>query len=435
MKNMNKKEGKKIGVMTAVILGFMVIAFMPAASATVTSFTVTPSTGIAGAVDSYDVFVITTGVTSINITIPAGFLAVAPPASVEVARVDFWNSTAKAYYGHATITSDATNPTAKVAVYCKFGADAVTKTQNMDYTAGATTTIESGFPSDDSSAIIKLANETLDGSINITINCTAFQLDAVMIAIKQFVKNPTAGDYTFYADGKEAKVEIKEPSGNYGGGVRRGEVWILRTENSPGAMVYRFAWGSHTDVPCPGDWNGVGGDGIGVYRNGQWILRNDTSAGDADYRFNYGNPSNVPVTGDWNKDGEDGIGVYRNGQWILRNDKSAGDADYRFNYGNPSDVPVTGDWNKDGEDGIGVYRNGQWILRNYKSAGAADYSFNFGSPSDVPVTGDWNGDGEDGIGVYRNGQWILRNDKSAGAADYRFNWGLPTDVSVPGTWA
>jgi hypothetical protein len=73
MKSMNRKENKKIAVMAAVIMGFMVIAFMPLASAGVTSFTVSPATGTAGAVASYDVFVITDGVTSINITMPAGF--------------------------------------------------------------------------------------------------------------------------------------------------------------------------------------------------------------------------------------------------------------------------------------------------------------------------------------------------------------------------
>jgi hypothetical protein len=63
MKSMNRKEGKKIAVMAAVIVGLMMFAFMPLASATVTSFTVTPSTGIAGAVDSYNALVTTDGVT------------------------------------------------------------------------------------------------------------------------------------------------------------------------------------------------------------------------------------------------------------------------------------------------------------------------------------------------------------------------------------
>ncbi|NQE52901.1 hypothetical protein C5S29_04850 [ANME-1 cluster archaeon GoMg3.2] len=57
MKSMNRKEGKKIAMMAAVIMGVMVIAFLPAASAGVTSFTVTPRTGLAGAVDSYNALI------------------------------------------------------------------------------------------------------------------------------------------------------------------------------------------------------------------------------------------------------------------------------------------------------------------------------------------------------------------------------------------
>jgi hypothetical protein len=399
MKSMNRREGKKIAVMAAVMVGFIVIAFMPMAAAEVTYFGVDPVTGYAGTVDSYNILVDTTGVQTLNITIPAGFLAVEPATSGdEILTVDFWNTTrAKDFYGIGIMRA---NGTGKVDVYVRFqiGGDEVTgtTTQNMGYTPGVTYTFESPLKDshgDTSTVKVKLPTEAEGGYMNITITCTLFYLESMGVNLKQCVRNPTvAGEYTFYANGEEAKVQIKETSG-YGGGVYRSGRWILRTENSPLAMVYRFTWGNPPDVPFPGDWNGNGEDGIGLYRdvgtNGQWILRNDKSAGLADYRFNYGNPSDVPVAGDWDGDGEDGIGVYRNGQWILRNDKSPGTADYRFNYGNPSDVPVTGDWNGNGEDGIGVYRNGQWILRNDKSAGAADYRFNYGNPTDVPVPGTW----------------------------------------------
>jgi hypothetical protein len=445
MKSINKRESKKIAVMAAVIVGFMMFAFMPAASAEVTYFDVDPDTGYAGTTDSYNMLIDTTGVKTLNITIPAGFLAVEPATSGdEMLTVDFWNTTiAKGFYGIGIMTA---NGTGKVDVYVRFriGGEELTgtTTQNMDYTPGVTNIFESPLKvnhGDTSTVKVKLPTEIDDGYMNITITCLDFYLESMGVNLKQCVRNPTlAKEYTFTAtDGVnaiDAIVQIKETSG-YGGGVYRNGQWILRTENSPLAMVYRFSWGNPTDVPFPGDWNGNGEDGIGVYRNGQWILRNDKSAGTADYRFNYGNPTDVPVPGDWDGVGGDGIGVYRNGQWILRNDKSPGTADYRFNYGNPTDVPVTGVWNDGGGDGIGVYRNGQWILRNDKSPGTADYRFNWGLPTDVPITGDWNGDGKDGIGLYRNGQWILRNEKSAGAADYRFNYGNPTDVPVPGTWA
>ena len=210
MKIMNRKESKKIVVMAAVIMGVMVIAFMPLASATVTSFTVTPSTGYAGAVDSYNALVTTDGVTSVNITIPAGFIGVVPMSGgVELVRIDFWNSSTKAYYGYATFTANDTNPTTKIDAYCELGGVTARTTQTVNYTPGATNTFVSHVGGDTSSAITKLPTETVDGSINITINCTAFYLDDVMLAIKQFVRNPSVAKvYDFYADGEVAHVNI-----------------------------------------------------------------------------------------------------------------------------------------------------------------------------------------------------------------------------------
>ncbi|RCV64271.1 hypothetical protein C5S53_09855, partial [Methanophagales archaeon] len=321
MKSMNRKEGKKIAVMAAVMVGFMVFAFMPAASATVTYFDVDPVTGYAGTVDTYNMMVDTTGVKTLNITIPVGFLAVEPATSGdEILTVNFWNTTgAKGFYGICIMTAAGTG---KVDVYVRFqiGGDEVngTKRQVMDYTPGVTTTFESPLKDsyDDNSTVkVKLPTEIDGGYMNITITCTRvnFYLESLGVTLKQCVRNPTVADeYTFTANGEEAKVEIKETSG-YGGGVYRNGMWILRTENTPLAMVYRFIWGNPSDVPFPGDWNGNGEDGIGLYRdvgtNGQWILRNDKSAGTADYRFIWGLSTDVPVAGDWNGDGEDGIGV------------------------------------------------------------------------------------------------------------------------------
>jgi hypothetical protein len=160
---MNRREGKKIAVMAAIIIGFMMIVFTPFASATVTSFTVTPGTGLVGDfVDSYNASVTTDGVTKINITIPAGFIVMTPTTSdVQIARVDFWNNSG--YYGYCNITANNENPTTMVDIHCKFGGDEITTTQPINYTAGATTTLKSGFAIDTSEAKIKLPTETLNG--------------------------------------------------------------------------------------------------------------------------------------------------------------------------------------------------------------------------------------------------------------------------------
>ena len=434
MKSMNKKEGKKIAVMAAIIVGLMMFAFMPMASAGVTSFTVMPSTDIAGAVASYDVFVITDGVTTINTTMPAGFLAVAPTTGgVEVARVDFWNESTKAYYGHATITSNNANPATEVDIRCEFGGDVATTTQDVDYTAGETNTFESGFPSDTSSAIIKLPTDALDGSVKISINCTAFQLDAVMIDIKQFVRNPTtAGDYDFFADGVKETVSITA-DGYYGAGVYRLGHWFLRTEDSPIAKV-DFWWGLPYDKPVTGDWNGNGEDTIGLYRFGVWTLSNSITNPSWDYFVWWGLPLDKPVTGDWDGHGTDTIGLYRNGEWILSDSITDPSRDYNVWWGLPLDKTVTGDWNGDGKDTIGLYRNGEWILSDSITDPSRDHNVWWGLATDIPVTGDWDYDGKDTIGLYRDGEWILSNSITDPSRDHDFWWGYATDIPVTGDW-
>ena len=434
--DLNRRESKKIAVMAAIIVGFMVIAFMPMASAGVTSFTVTPSTGIVGAVQSYSAYVITDGVTSINITIPAGFSAVAPTTGgVEIARLDFHNSSTKAYYGHAIITANDTSSTPNtVDIYWELGGDAITTTQDVDYAPGATNTFESGF-GDGSSAIITLPIGTQKGSIKITINSTAFLLDAVMTDIKQFVRNPTtAGDYTFYANGAGATVTILEEPCPYGGGVRRGRQWILRTDDSPSAEIIRVNWALSTDVAITGDWNGDGIDTIGVRRGRQWILSNSNTEPSVDIRVNWGMDTDIPVVGDWNGDGIDTLGLRRGRQWILSNSNEAPSVAIRVNWGMDTDIPVVGDWNGDGKDTLGLRRGRQWILSNSNTAPVAYHRFHYGLTTDEPITDDWNDDTIDTIGVHRGREWILRNSNSAGPADYRFNYGMSTDEPVTGHW-
>jgi hypothetical protein len=355
---MNKKEGKKIAVMAAVIMGLMMFAFMPMVSATVTDFTVTPSTGLAGAVDSYNALVTTDGVTTINITIPAGFIAVTPTTGgvliaevnfwnstskapttggVLIAEVNFWNSTSKAYYGYATIKSSNTNPTTKVDIYCEFGGETATTTQNVSYAPGATNTFVSCF-GDGSSAIIKLPREKRGGSIKITITSTDFQLDEVMIAIKQFVRNPmVAGDYVFSADGVDATVRIA--AGGRGIGVFRDGVWHVDTNGDYVADMI-FAYGLAGDDPLVGDINQDGNDDTALFRDGVWHV--DTN-GDyvADMIFAYGLAGDDPLVGDINQDGTDDTALFRDGVWHVDTNRDLVAA-IIFAYGIPGDDPVVG---------------------------------------------------------------------------------------------
>jgi len=427
MKNMNKREGKKIAVMAAIIVGLMMFAFMPLASAEVTSFSVTPSTGLVGAVDSYNVLVTTTGVSAINITIPAGFIAVAPTTGgVLIAEVNFWNSTKKAYYGHATITSNDTNWTEQVKVYCEFGGDSITTIQNVDYTAGATTTIESGFTSDTSSAVIKLPTETARGSIKIDINCTAFYLDDVMIAIKQFVRNPLiCGGYEFSADEKSAMVSIAGPSGR--AIAFRDGVWFVDTNGNHIANQV-FGYGLPTDIPLV--WDIEGPNGVAIFRDGLWFV--DTTGNHvADLVFGYGIAGDVPLVGDMNRGGRcDDIAVFRDGLWSV---DTTGDhlADLVFGYGIPNDVPLVGDFNNDGLDDIAVFRAGVWFV-DTTGDHLADLVFGYGIAGDVPLVGDFMREGRDRVAVFRNGEWLV-DTTGTYVATLVFGYGIAGDVPLVGT--
>ena len=412
MKNMNKKEGKKIAVMAAIIVGLMMFAFMPGASATVTSFTVTPSTGIANAVDSYDAFVVTDGVTSINIAIPAGFIAQAPDTTdEEIARVDFWNSSTKAYYGHAIITA-GTNPATQVDIVCEFGGETATTTGiGVDYTPGETNKFESGFLSDDSSAVITLPKEDKGGSITITINCTAFQLDAVAISIGEFVRNPRhAGDYTFVADGVESVVTITSPL-VYPSVYRNGWWFVDTTGDLIADLNFEYMGSTNVLViPLVGDLGSL--DTILFNGStGMWYVdtKNDR---EPDQIFAYGTPGNIPVVGDVDGDGNDDVVVYSNGWWIA---DTTGDheADLVFMYGNEGDIPILGDVNGDGKDDRIVVDDttGVWHADTDMS-GTSNIDFVYGAVGDKPLVGDLEQNGEDAIVVIDSGGiWHIDTDR------------------------
>ena len=445
MKSMNRREGKKIAVMAAVIMGFMLFAFLPFASAEVTSFTVTPSTGIAGAVDSYNVLVTTDGVTSINITIPAGFIAVAPATGGElIAEVTLWNSSTKAYYGHATITANHADPTTKVDVVCELGGDEIGTTQPLSYVAGTTSTFESGFDCDKSSVIIKLPTGTQEGSINITIDCSdcpgfsgTWRLDDVMIAIEHYVRNPAGGIYVFSADdgtGKEdATVEIVPEGEGPGAALYKDGLWAFKygpVNEIPNCQNadHWLAYGGAGWTPIKGDFNNDGTGDIAMYKDGWWALKyGPVNAIDdfqpADMWLAYGVLPDItgwtPVVGDFNNDDIDDIALFKNGWWVLIYGPVNLLSDWEIPikwlaYGTAGWTPVAGDFNNDGIDDIGLHNNGWWALRYgpvdplSNCPGTSKWLAYGAAGGWKPVVGDANNDGIDDIAIFENGWWALK---------------------------
>jgi hypothetical protein len=216
MKRMKKESGKGKArerskklptvVLTAMLVSLAMTAFLTIAAASVTSFTVTPDTGWAGAVDAYSVVVTTTGFTSLTITIPAGFGAVAPTTGgEEIARVDLWDSSG--YYGYAIFTANNANPSTKVDVSTNIGGDIANTTQNIDYSPGGITSVISPFGGP-SEVTLTLPTVSVDGSLVISLPASIV-LTNVGVSIGKFVQNPAvAADYVFTADGVPEKVQL-----------------------------------------------------------------------------------------------------------------------------------------------------------------------------------------------------------------------------------
>jgi C1A family cysteine protease len=211
-------------------------------------------------------------------------------------------------------------------------------------------------------------------------------------------------------------------------GVFRSPTHIFVLKN--GTINTTVIWGTSTDIPVTGDWNGDGLWDVGVFRNSthRFILKNGSAA----TVVNWGLSTDKPVTGDWNGDGLWDVGVYRplTHIFVLKN----GTVNTTVNYGwSGMDIPVTGDWNGDGLWDVGVYRSLThiFVLKN----GTINTTVNYGwSGTDIPVTGDWNGDSMGDVGVYRSLThiFVLKN----GTRNTTVNYGWSnTDIPITGKWS
>jgi Peptidase family M23 len=174
----------------------------------------------------------------------------------------------------------------------------------------------------------------------------------------------------------------------------------IRRPDAP-AKVIRF--GTATDQPVPGDWNGDGRLNVGVRTPSTRTFHLATAAGTTDIVF--GLPSDVPVAGDWNGDGVTEIGVWRAnaGKFRLR---AADGVVTVATVGDADDLPVTGDWNGDRVTDVGVFDQdtATFTLRIVDNDGLAwTAQIHFGDSNDLPVTADWDGNGRTDVGVWDPG--------------------------------
>jgi uncharacterized membrane protein/tRNA(Leu) C34 or U34 (ribose-2'-O)-methylase TrmL len=177
-------------------------------------FTITPENNMAGATSAYIATVNTTGFSTLNITIPAGFEAVVPGAGEQIAKIDVYNATGT--QGYITITANATDPQNKIDVTAGTeGVELTAKGIAVNYTAGETTSISRTYKGYSAAVNLTLPTDSSNGSLNISVPAV-LNITNGSISIGRFVRNPAdAGDYLFTADGMLETVRIVAPTPTY----------------------------------------------------------------------------------------------------------------------------------------------------------------------------------------------------------------------------
>lgn len=196
---------------------------------------------------------------------------------------------------------------------------------------------------------------------------------------------PIAGDFT--GDGA-AEVAV----------FRRAAKSTFVLNNPAGAQVVRF--GSATDEPLIGDWDGNGIADLGLRRPkaSKFLLRGAAGV----VKVRYGVRSDRALVGDWDGDGTDEVGVHRPSTATFHQ-RLADGSTVSVPLGDANDLPVTGDWDGNGATDLGVFdqASATFTLRATDAGGVArTVSIQLGTPGDLPVVGDWNGDGLGDLGVW-----------------------------------
>ncbi|MGZ5401304.1 MAG: M23 family metallopeptidase, partial [Nocardioides sp.] len=194
-------------------------------------------------------------------------------------------------------------------------------------------------------------------------------------------------------------------AGNFLGGPAAELVVYRRAAKStflvqrPGTTPKVLRFGSATDEPVVGDWDGDGRANPGLRASDRTLFRLRTPAGVT--RIPFGAVQDRPVAGDWNGDGTWEIGVRQaSGRFVLR---AADGTTTAITLGDRDDLPVTGDWDGDRRTDVGVYdqASATFTLRVLDAEGLAWIAqVPFGQPGDLPVAGDWDGNLTTELGVW-----------------------------------
>ena len=176
----------------------------------------------------------------------------------------------------------------------------------------------------------------------------------------------------------------------------RSQFQVLRPGRTP--KVRRF--GTATDEPVLGDWDGNGVANIGVFSPGSATFALKVGSGRT--RVAFGASGDQPVAGDWDGDGLWEVGVRRPAEATFHLRAADGSVS-SVPLGDASDLPVAGDWDGDGRTDVGVFdqSTATFTLRRVDAEGLVwTAEVQFGEPGDLPVTGDWDGNLVTDVGVW-----------------------------------
>ncbi len=293
-----------------------------------------------------------------------------------VTRAERWTTS----YGHWVMIE---HPSGETTIYAHMNAVTVAVGQTVDQGTQVGTVGNTG---NSFGAHLHFEERTSSGSVRWPwFDGSAFSFGTTP-ASRNCVDVPLAGN--FLRDGK-AEVAV----------FRRGapsQFRIQRPDRGPKVVSF----GSSTDQPVVGDWDGDGYSDVGVRTPGTRTFSLRTAAGVTSIVL--GKPRDLPLAGDWDGDGSWEVGVRRarSGRFVLR----AGDGTTSpVDLGDVTDVPVTGDWDGDGVTDLGVYDQAAAVftLRLVDRDGLTwTAEVPFGTRGDLPVTGDWDANGRTDLGTW-----------------------------------
>lgn len=215
--------------------------------------------------------------------------------------------------------------------------------------------------------------------------------------------------------------------------------WYISTSLPSGGGVAGGLFGLSGDINVPEDYDGDGYADIAVFRpsNGTWNIRYSSLSYDFqslpyEVSFPWGSASDKPVPGDYDGDGRADLAVFRpsNGYWyILRSSDGQMTA---VNFGLGTDKTVQGDYDGDLKTDIAIYRDGGWYV--LRSSDNSVTGVSWGLSTDKPVPGDYDGDGKFDVAVFRppTGAWYAI--KSSDSSFIGQAWGESEDVPIPFTF-